>query len=294
MSTLKNLTRSTLITALSLITFFATAQKMIKPPFVQAAWSQDYEPFRVVGNVYYVGTYDLASYLITTPKGHILINTGLAESAEMIRAHVEKLGFKFKDIKILLATHTHYDHVGAMAAIKKMTGATMMVHEKDAPSLADGGNSDFLFGGKGSTFQPVKAERLLHDGDTVSLGGTSIVVLHHPGHTPGANSFLVNTRDDKRAYRLLIANMPSVLDETNLAGMVTYPDVGKDYAHTMEVMPGLQFDVWVASHASQFGLHDKRKAGDDYRPEAFADQKGYDENIGRLKAAYLKRRDSGK
>ncbi|WP_439647555.1 subclass B3 metallo-beta-lactamase [Chryseolinea lacunae] len=277
-----------------MISVFAIAQKTIQPPFMQKEWSQDYEPFRLVGNVYYVGTYDLASYFITTPKGHILINTGLAESAEMIRAHVEKLGFKFKDIKILLATHTHYDHVGAMAAIKKKTGATMMVHEKDASALADGGNSDFLFGGKGSTFQPVKAERLLHDRDTVSLGGTSIVMLHHPGHTPGASSFLLNTRDEKRSYRLLIANMPSVLDETNLAGMSTYPDVGKDYAYTMEVMPALQFDVWVASHASQFGLHDKRKPGDGYRPEVFADQKGYDETMARLKANYLKRRDGGK
>src|SRR5436305_12302732 len=107
----------------------------------------------------------------------------------MIRSHVEALGFKFSDIKILLATHAHYDHVGAMAAIKKMTGAKLMVNEKDAPVLLDGGNSDYVFGGKGSTFQPVKADRLLHDHDTIKLDGMQIVLLHHPGHTRGASSF---------------------------------------------------------------------------------------------------------
>src|SRR5882757_3835115 len=183
-------TTTLLVASLSLLNFCATAQKLIPPPMVQESWSRDYEPFRIAGNLYYVGTYDLASYLITTPQGHILINTGLAESAALIRAHVEKLGFKFTDIKILLATHAHYDHVGAMAAVKKMTGAKLMIEEKDAPVMADGGNSDYVFGGKGSTFLPVKADRLLHDHDTVTLGGMHLLVLHHPGHTKGACSFL--------------------------------------------------------------------------------------------------------
>src|SRR5882757_7857842 len=120
-----------------LISVPSTAQKLIPPPIIQESWSQDYEPFRIAGNLYYVGTYDLACYLITTPEGHILINTGLGESASMIRSHVEALGFRFTDIKILLATHAHYDHVGGMAAIKKMTGAKMMINEYDVPVLAD-------------------------------------------------------------------------------------------------------------------------------------------------------------
>jgi len=143
------------------------------------------QPFRIAGNLYYVGTYDLAAYLITTPQGHILINTGLAESALMIRTHIEALGFRFAQVKILLATHAHYDHVAGMAEIKKLTGAKMMIDENDAQVLADGGNSDFIFGGKGSMFAPVKADRLLHDHDTVKLGGMEIIVLHHPGHTKG-------------------------------------------------------------------------------------------------------------
>src|SRR5450432_2915111 len=165
------LSTALLIASLSLAGLQSTAQQLIPPPSMQPNWSQDYEPFRMAGNLYYVGTYDLACYLITTPQGHILINTGLPGSETMIRSHVEALGFRFSDIKILLATHAHFDHVGAMAEIKKMTGAKMMIDEKDAPVLADGGNSDYLFGGKGSMFLPVSADSLLHDQDTVKLGG---------------------------------------------------------------------------------------------------------------------------
>jgi len=268
-----------------------SAQKLIPPPSIQKSWSQDYEPFRIAGNLYYVGTYDLACYLITTPKGHILINTGLAESAPMIRSHVEALGFKFADISILLATHAHYDHVGGMAAIKKMTGAKMMINEYDAPVLADGGNSDYIFGGKGSTFLPVKTDSLLHEHDTVRLGDMQIAVLHHPGHTKGACSFLFDVKDESRSYRVLIANMPTILDETRLSGMPGYPDVGKDYGNTLKAMKNISFDIWLSSHASQFGLQRKRKPGDSYHPETFIDQPGYDAAIDDLQKAYLKRLD---
>jgi metallo-beta-lactamase class B len=281
--------RTSLIISLSFLSVYSIAQKLIPPPIVQENWSQDYKPFRIAGNLYYVGTYDLASYLIVTPKGHILINTGLAESADMIRSHVEALGFRFSDIKILLATHAHYDHVGAMAAIKKMTGAKLMINENDAPVLADGGNSDYAFGGKGSTFQPVKADRLLHNNDTIKLDSMRIIVLHHPGHTRGACSFLFDVKDETRSYRVLIANMPTILDQTRFPGMPTYPEVGNDYAYTFDSMKKLQFDIWLASHASQFGLHTKCKPGDEYHPGVFIDHQGYDSTIADLQKKYLKR-----
>jgi metallo-beta-lactamase class B len=267
----------------------AIAQKLIPPPFVTKEWQMEYQPFRIVGNLYYVGTYDLACFLITTPKGNILINTGLAESVPQIKSNVESLGFKFSDIKILLATHAHFDHVAGMADIKEMTGAKMMIHERDAAALADGGNSDFVFGGKGSTFKPVKADRLLHDNDSVSLGDMKIVVLNHPGHTQGANSFLLNVRDDNRSYQVLIANMPTMQDQTNLAGMTGYPDIAKDYAYTIDALKKLKFDIWLSSHATQFKLHQKRKPGDAYNPEVFFDRAGYDQTVGNLEKAYLQR-----
>ena len=270
----------------------AGAQKLIPLPAMQEAWTKDCEPFRICGNLYYVGTYDLACYLITTPKGHILINTGLAESVPMIRSHIKALGFRFSDIRILLATHAHFDHVGGMAAIKKMTGARMMIHEKDAPVLADGGNSDYVMGGKGSMFRPVRADVLLHDQDTVKWGGMQVLVLHHPGHTPGACSFLFDVKDEQRSYRVLIANMPTILEETKLSGMPGYPDVGKDYAYTLAAMKKLKFDLWLASHASQFGLHKKRKPGDGYNPAAFIDPEGYDSAMDALQKAYQKKLNS--
>ncbi|MFI5192657.1 MAG: subclass B3 metallo-beta-lactamase [Chitinophagales bacterium] len=278
---------------LSLAPFFSIAQKHVSAPASQESRTKDYKPFRICSNLYYVGTYDLACYLITTPRGHILINTGVPGSAPMIRAHVKALGFRFTDIKILLATHAHFDHVGAMAAVKKITGAKMMIHEKDAPVLADGGNSDYVLGGKGSMFQPVRADVLLHDHDTIKWGGMQIIVLHHPGHTKGACSFLFDVKDGPRVYRVLVANMPSILQETKLSGMPGYPDVAKDYAYTLDAMKKLQFDIWVASHASQFGLHRKRKPGDGYNPAAFSDRHGYDSTINELHEDYLKRLRNG-
>src|SRR6478735_1492278 len=269
--------RFTLVVVLVLsVTFVSQAQKKSPPPYYDSTWSKPYEPFRVAGNLYYVGTYDLACYLIATPKGHILINSGLAESPPMIRKSVEALGFKFTDIKILLTTQAHFDHVAGLAEIKKATGAKMMVQEGDAQVLADGGASDFALKGKDILFEPIKADRILHDGDTIQIGDTKLKVLHHPGHTKGATSFLVDVKDEKRSWKVLIVNMPSILSETKLSGMPGYPNVGKDYAYTFESLKKLQFDLWVSSHASQFKMHSKRKPGDPYRPEAFEDRAGYE------------------
>jgi len=116
-----------------------------------------------------------------------------------------------------------------------------------------------------------------------------IVVLHHPGHTKGANSFLFDVKDEHRVYRVLIANMPSILDETKLSGMPGYPNVGKDYAYTLNAMKNLRFDIWLSSHSGQFGLHEKNKPGDPYNPKAFFDQQGYNDELSDLKKAYLKK-----
>lgn len=264
------------------------AQTVTQPP-IQEEWIRDFEPFRIAGNLYYVGSYDLACYLITTREGNILINTGTKESVPIIRSHVERLGFNFADIKILLTNQAHFDHVGGMAEIKKTTHAKMMVDESDAAVLADGGNSDFVMGGKGLLFEPVKGDRLLHDHDTVRLGGMQIVVLHHPGHTKGSCSFLFDVKDDQRSYRVLIVNLPTLLDATKLSGMPSYPEVGKDYAYTLKDLPKLQFDCWLCPHASQFGLHEKHQPGDRYRPEVFIDRKGYDSAVADVQKAYLQR-----
>lgn len=259
---------------------------IVSPAQNNEEWSKDYPPFRMAGNLYYVGTYDLGCFLITTPKGHILINTGLATSTPMIKKHVESLGFKFKDIRILLTMQAHFDHVGAMAEIKKLTGATFMVDAADAAVVADGGNSDYAFGGKGEQFTPVKADRLLHNNDTINLDGTTVTLLHHPGHTKGSCSYLLNVKDDQRSYRVLLANMPSVVTDIKKAAASTYPEIEKDYNYTFDAMKKIQFDLWMPAHASQFDLHKKRKPGDPYHPELFADKKAYESLLQDLETAY--------
>jgi metallo-beta-lactamase class B len=266
----------------------AGAQKVTEPK-TKPEWSQPYKPFRIVGNLYYVGTYDLACYLITTTGGNILINTGLAASAAQIKSNIEALGFTFADTKILLITHAHYDHVGAIADIKKMTHAKLMADEKDAEVLATGGTVDYELGKYGITFKPVTADRLLHDGDTISLGSMQLVVLHHPGHTKGSCSFLFTVKDDQRSYRVLIANMPSIITERPFAAITAYPDIAKDYGYTLQAMRNISFDIWLAAHANQFNLHEKHKPGDAYNPAAFIDQPGYDAAISDLQKQYDKK-----
>ena len=272
-----------------LISFHASAQKINEPQNAPTSWSQPYPPFRVVGNVYYVGTYDLACYLIVTPKGNILINTGLAASASVIKENMEAVGFSFADTKILLTTQAHYDHVAAMAVIKKRTGAKMMVDEKDAVVVTDGGSSDYELGKHGKTFEPVTVDRLLKNGDTITLGNMRLVMLHHPGHTKGSCSFLFDVKEEHKTYKVLIANMPTIVTDRKFSDIPSYPDIAGDYAYTFDAMEKLSFDIWLSSHASQFGLHTKHKPADTYNPEAFVDRKGYDQSVSELETQYLKK-----
>ena len=255
------------------------AQQVHEPQSGKPEWTQAYAPFRIAGDVYYVGTYDLGCYLIHTTDGNILINTGLASSAPVIRRNIETLGFKFTDTRILLTTQAHFDHVGAMEVIRKMTGAKMMVHAGDSAVVSDGGSSDYSLGGNGMTFQSVKADRILHDKDVIKLGNTEVTVLHHPGHTKGSCSYIFETKDEKRSYRVLIANMPTIVTDKNFKDITAYPKIAGDYEYTLTVMKNLKFDVWVASHASQFGLHQKRKPGDSYNPVVFKDRSAFDEQL---------------
>ncbi len=277
-----------LIAIISLLSFSVTAQQVTEPKTTEE-WSRPYQSFRIAGNLYYVGTYDLACYLITTSQGNILINTGLAASASQIKNNIEALGFKFSDIKILLTTQGHYDHVGAMAAIKKMTRAQFMVDEKDADVLIHGGSSDYALGIYGRSYEPVNAERLLHDGDSIMLGDMQFVLLHHPGHTKGSCSFLFTVKDEQRSYTVLIANMPSIVTDKKFSEITSYPTVANDYAYTLAAMKNLSFDIWVASHASQFNLHSKHQPGSVYNPTAFIDRAGYDAALSDLQKQYDKK-----
>ena len=258
-------------------------------PITNEAWIRPLPPIRVVGNLYYVGTYDLASYLITTSEGHILINTGAYDSVQMIQSNTEELGFEFEDIKILLTTQAHWDHVADLAEIKRVTGAQMFAHEGDVASLEDGGNSDFRFPeGREPIFEPVAVDRHLQHGDTIELGDTVLTLQHHPGHTKGASSFTFDTEDDDgEIYSVLIVNMGSINSGVTLLDMPAYPQIANNYEATFAAQKALSADIWVSSHAYHFNLHDKVSPGDSYDPQRFVDPEGYREKIAFYERSYL-------
>lgn len=278
-----------LLTCLVAIVSVRASGQEVNEPKTKAEWSADYKPFRIVGNLYYVGTQDLACYLITTRKGNILINTGLAASASLIQQHIEALGFKMKDTKLLLTLQAHYDHVGAMAAIKAQTGATLMVDAKDAEVLNSGGATDYEMGKYGVSFKPVQPDSLLQNGNTVSLGEMKLMMLHHPGHTKGSCSYLFTVKDGRKAYRVLIANMPTIIVDGSLDSIAAYPDIARDYAYTLGAMKRLSFDIWLTAHAGQFNLQDKHKPLDAYNSAAFIDPKGYTAALADLQKQYEKK-----
>jgi metallo-beta-lactamase class B len=268
--------------SLALFAFVASAQVP-----QNADWRRPFPAFKLIGNIYWVGTYDLSTYLITTDAGHILINTGFPETVPLIAAGVEQLGFKVSDVKILLATHAHGDHVAGLADLKKSTGAQMWMSEADAVLLEDGGKSDFRFGDSPEThFPPVTVERRLKDRDTIELGGVTVTAHHHPGHTKGATSFTLTVRENGRDYRVAIVNMGSINPGVTVSGMPKYPTIGDDYARTFAAQKTLPVDVFLASHAAQFGMHEKYKPGDAYDPNRFVDPDGYLRAVERLEGIY--------
>jgi metallo-beta-lactamase class B len=251
-------------------------------------WTRPFPPFKMIGNIYWVGSYDLSTYLLTSPQGHILINTGVGDTAKQIKTSVEQLGFKMGDVKILTATHAHWDHVAGMAELKKMTGASLVVSDPEKELLESGGKTDFRWGDTSSAwFEPVRVDRTFKDGETISLGETKLTAHYHPGHTRGATSFTTDVRDNGKTYRVAIVNMGSINPGVTVTGMPKYPTIEQDYARTFKTQKEMKIDVFLSSHASQFGMHGKYKPGDPYNPDRFVDPNGFLEAVRALEKTYL-------
>ena len=255
--------------------------------FANPEWVKPFPPFRIVANVYWVGTWDLSTYLITTPQGHILVNTGLAETVPQIKAGIEQLGFKLSDVKILTATHGHFDHVAGLAELQRLTHAQVVISEPDADLLETGGKSDFRFGDDpAARFEPLHVDRRLKNGDRIELGGVILTAHLHAGHTKGATSFTFDVRDAGKTYRVGIMNMPSINPGVRVSGMPKFPDIREAYARTFHDQKETKIDIFLASHASQFDLHKKYSPGDPYRADRFVDPAGFQAAVARLEKAY--------
>jgi metallo-beta-lactamase class B len=252
----------------------------------RSGWTDPFPAHRIIGPVYYVGTADLACYLITSPAGHILINTGLAESGSMIRKNVGTLGFKVTDIRILLTNQAHFDHVAAFPEIKKISGAKMMATEADKAVIEDGGRSDFL-PGESSWFTPIKVDGVIKDGETISLGDIKLRAHVTPGHTRGSVTYSMRVRENGRDYNVLFANMPSVIGAP-LIGNKKYPEIARDFEKSFRVQKALACDVFLAAHGSQYNLAKKYKQT--YDPNAFVDPEGYRTAIAAFEQRYQDQR----
>ena len=249
-------------------------------------WTRPFPGHRVIANLYAVGTYDLAVFLITDDEGHILINTGLEDSTELIRDNIESLGFRLEDIAILLTMQAHWDHTAAMAEIREIAGAEVWATAGDARVLEDGGFSDPHFGGRQS-FRPVAVDRIIKDGEVIELGDTRLTVHEHPGHTEGSSSYTMQVREDGRDYEVGIINMGTINAGKRLVADPTYPGVDDDFARTYASQKAMEIDVWVSAHGGQYGLHEKYEPGQAYSPDTFVDPGGFLSAVETLELYYL-------
>lgn len=243
-------------------------------------WTEPFPPFRIAGNLYYVGTKGLANYLVTTSQGNILINSDLEANVRMIEASIEKLGFKFKDTKILLISHAHWDHDAGSAMIKEMTGAMYMVMDADVPVVESGGRTDFEYGNSPtSLYRPTKVDRLLHDGDEVKLGGTVLVAHLTPGHTKGCTTWTMQVTEGGKTYNVVILGSPNLNPGYKLVDNSAYPQIAEDYERMWRVLKSLPCDIFLGAHGNYFGLEEKYPLMKEGGGNPFVDPSGYKKYI---------------
>jgi len=229
-------------------------------------WTTPIAPFQITDHLYYVGSRDLASYLVVTPAGEILINSSLENSPALIRKSVEQLGFHFSDIRILLISHAHWDHDAGSAALLRMTHAKYMVMDGDVPVVESGGAKDFFY--PHDTYPPAHVDRVLHDSDRVTLGGVTLVAHKTPGHTRGCTTWTMHTPDQGKLVSVVIVGSWNVNPGFRLVSRpghpASYPGIAADYRKTFAVLRSLPCDVFLGAHGGYFDMLaklDRAKAG---------------------------------
>jgi len=240
------------------------------------SWGDAFPPHRVAGNLYYVGTRGLASYLIATPDGHILINSSLESSVPQIEASIGKLGFRFADVKILLVSHAHWDHNAGSALVKERTGAKYMVMEPDVGVTEDGGKSDFFYGKTpASWYRPTKVDRVLHDGDQVKLGGSVLTAHLTPGHTKGCTTWTMKVSGGNRSYDVVILGSLNVNAGFRLVDNERYPGIAEDYQRAFAATKSLHCDLFLGAHGDYYGMEAKFARLAREGAEVWVDPEGY-------------------
>ncbi len=251
-------------------------------------WSEPFPPHHMIGNIYYVGSRGLASYLITTPAGHILINSNLKTSVPSIRESIEKLGFHFSDVKILLISHAHFDHDAGSAEIRQLTSAKYMVMDGDVSVVESGGESDFQYGDNATLRYPAaKVDRVLHDGDTVKLGDTVLTAHKTAGHTRGCTTWGLRVSEAGKSYDVVIVGSPNVNPGYKLVNNERYPEIADDYARGFRVLKSLPCDIFLGAHGIYYDMEAKFARLSARGANPYIDPEGYKNYVSEREQSFL-------
>jgi len=247
-------------------------------------WNLPFKPFRIAGNIYYVGTNDLAVYLITSPQGHILLDAGEENSPPIVKANIDALGFKLSDIKIIITSHSHFDHVGGLAEMKAATGAKLFASTADATVLESGGTKAFFPIG---SYKPVKVDRKLADGEAVELGGNKMTAHVTPGHTEGNTAWTATVVEGGKKLDVVFTSSMSINPGVHMVNFKPWPEIADAYARSFKTLRSLHCDVFLGPHARFFDMENKvglMKSNPQVNP--FIDPSGYSRFLDNLEKAY--------
>jgi metallo-beta-lactamase class B len=263
--------------------FTQDADSLAKDPvlFLQIAskhfgWNEPADPVKIAGPIYFVGTKGLASYLITGSAGYILLYTAMPNSGPMIETSIRKLGFNPEEIKFILTGHAHIDHVGGHAYIKKISGARVVIMESEKDLIESGGKTDFHYGNYPEFyFEPVKADLVIRDQETIKLGDISMTALHTPGHTRGGTTWVMNVSENGKVYNVVFPDGTSINPGYRVNKDPSYPGIEMNFRNTLHTLEMLKPDIWLSSHTDFFNFAEKRKRAGREGVNAWADPEGY-------------------
>lgn len=218
--------------------------------------NQPFPPYRIADNLYYVGASDIAVYLVTTPAGDILINAGYETTPALVRDSIVKLGFRPADVKILLNSQAHFDHVAGLHEMQRLTGAKVYSSEREVAVLESGGKADLRFG-REVTYPPVKVDHVVRDGEAVTLGGVTLVAHMTPGHSIGCTTWTMRTADGGRTYNVVIVGGTGINPGVELVKHPLYPGISDDFAHTFQLLRSLPCDIFLGAHGGYYDMKAK-------------------------------------
>ncbi|MDA0285522.1 MAG: subclass B3 metallo-beta-lactamase [Planctomycetota bacterium] len=248
------------------------------------AADEAFPPHRIVGNIYYVGSRDISSFLITTDKGHIVINSGFEETVPLIRGSIESLGFRMSDVKVLLESHAHSDHVAGHGLLQELTGAKVFVLSGDEEVIQSGGKGQYLY--TDSRWQPCPVDRVLQDGEKVKLGGETLIARRTAGHTRGCTTWTWQVADGDRRLNVVVVGSPNVNPGYELVGNKDYPQIADDFAQGFGILKKLPCDVFLGAHGKYYGMLAKYERLKNAKVNPFIDPSGYRDYISERDEAF--------